>query len=49
MCPSYGTGPTEAAPAAKLLKGPRAKELAIQLGIDPDLVPAAAIMLPEAP
>ena len=28
MCPSYGTGPTEAAPAAKLLKGPRARELA---------------------
>jgi endonuclease-3 len=49
MCPSYGTGPTEAAPAAKLLKGPRAKELAIQVGIDPDLVPAAAVATPEAP
>ena len=24
MCPSYGTGPTEPAAAAKLLKGPRA-------------------------
>ena len=29
MCPSYGTGPTEAAAAAKLLKGPRARELAV--------------------
>jgi endonuclease-3 len=42
MCPSYGTGPTEAAAAAKLLKGPRARELAIAAGVDPDLVPAAA-------
>ena len=49
MCPSYGTGPTEAAAAAKLLKGPRARELAAQVGIDPDLVPAAAIATPEAP
>jgi endonuclease-3 len=49
MCPSYGTGPTEAAEAAKLLKGPRARELAAQVGIDPALVPAAAIVAPEAP
>ena len=49
MCPSYGTGPTEAAPAAKLLKGPRAKELAAQAGVDPELVPAAAVLTPEAP
>jgi endonuclease-3 len=49
MCPSYGTGPTEAAAAAKLLKGPRARELAAQVGIDPDLVPAAAVTAPEAP
>ncbi|WP_433732374.1 endonuclease III [Actinoplanes sp. CA-051413] len=49
MCPSYGTGPTEAAPAAKLLKGPRAKELAAQAGVDPDLVPDAAVLTPEAP
>ena len=49
MCPSYGTGPTEAAAAAKLLKGPRARELAAQVGIDPALVPAAAIVAPEAP
>src|SRR5690348_17314675 len=49
MCPSYGTGPTEAAPAAKLLKGPRARELAIAAGVDPDLVPAAAVAAPEAP
>jgi endonuclease-3 len=49
MCPSYGTGPTEAAPAAKLLKGPRARELAVQAGVDPDLVPVAAVTAPEAP
>jgi endonuclease-3 len=49
LCPSYGTGPTDAAAAAKLLKGPRARELAAQVGIDPDLVPAAAIVAPEAP
>ncbi len=49
MCPSYGTGPTEAAPAAKLLKGPRARELAVQAGVDPELVPAAAVVTPEAP
>jgi endonuclease-3 len=49
MCPSYGTGPTEAAPAAKLLKGPRARELAVQAGVDPDLVPTAAVVAPEAP
>ncbi|AGZ46574.1 endonuclease III [Actinoplanes friuliensis DSM 7358] len=49
MCPSYGTGPTEAAPAAKLLKGPRARELAVQAGVDPDLVPAAAIVTPDVP
>ena len=49
MCPSYGTGPTEAAAAAKLLKGPRARELAIAAGVDPDLVPAAAVTVPEAP
>jgi endonuclease-3 len=49
MCPSYGTGPTDAAGAAKLLKGPRARELAVHAGIDPDLVPASAIITPEAP
>jgi endonuclease-3 len=49
MCPSYGTGPTEATEAAKLLKGPRARELAAQVGIDPALVPAAAVVAPEAP
>ncbi|HEY0699795.1 MAG TPA: endonuclease III [Micromonospora sp.] len=48
LCPSYGTGPTEAKPAAKLLKGPRARELAVQAGIDPDLVPAQAVTA-EAP
>ncbi|WP_255436479.1 endonuclease III [Actinoplanes solisilvae] len=49
MCPSYGTGPTEAAAAAKLLKGPRARELAVAAGVDPSLVPAAAIVAPEVP
>lgn len=49
LCPSYGTGPTEAAAAAKLLKGPRARELAEQAGVDPDLVPATAVVVAEAP
>ncbi|MBB3098354.1 endonuclease-3 [Actinoplanes campanulatus] len=49
MCPSFGTGPTEAAPAAKLLKGPRARELAVAAGVDPALVPAAAVLAPEEP
>jgi endonuclease-3 len=49
MCPSYGTGPTEAAPAAKLLKGPRARELAVQAGVDPELVPVAALITPDVP
>jgi endonuclease-3 len=31
-CPSYGTGPTEPALAAKLLKGPRVAELAAAAG-----------------
>lgn len=49
LCPAYGTGPTEAAAAAKLLKGPRAKELAVAAGVDPELVPAKAVAAPEAP
>ena len=49
MCPSYGTGPTDAAGAAKLLKGPRARELAVHAGVDPDLVPAAAVVTPDVP
>lgn len=49
LCPSYGTGPTEAAAAAKLLKGPRARELAVTAGVDPDLVPAAAMVATDAP
>lgn len=44
VCPSYGTGPTEAAAAAKLLKGPRARELAVHAGVDPELVPATAVV-----
>jgi endonuclease-3 len=49
MCPSYGTGPVEAAAAAKLLKGPRARELAGMAGVDPALVPAAAVTAPDVP
>jgi endonuclease-3 len=49
MCPSYGTGPTDAAGAARLLKGPRARELAVHAGLDPDLVPAVAVIAPDAP
>ncbi|GIE98070.1 endonuclease III [Paractinoplanes rishiriensis] len=49
MCPSYGAGPTEAPAAAKLLKGPRARDLAAAAGVDPDLVPVAAVTTPEAP
>jgi endonuclease III len=49
LCPSYGTGPVEPAAAAKLLKGPRARELAAQVGIDPALVPAAAMATPDVP
>ena len=49
MCPSYGTGPTDAAGAAKLLKGPRARDLAVRAGVDPDLVPKAAIVAPDVP
>jgi endonuclease-3 len=48
-CPSYGIGPTEAAAAARLLKGPRARELAVAAGVAPDLVPAAAIVAPDVP
>lgn len=49
LCPSYGTGPTEAAAAAKLLKGPRARELAAAAGVDPELVPAKAMVATDAP
>jgi endonuclease-3 len=49
LCPAYGTGPTDAAAAAKLLKGPRARELAVAAGVDPELVPAAAVLAPEGP
>ncbi|WP_229784024.1 endonuclease III [Pilimelia anulata] len=42
LCPAYGEGPTDPAVAARLLKGPRARELAELAGIDPDLVPAHA-------
>lgn len=34
-CPSYGDGPTEPGAAAKLLKGPRAAELAEAAGVSP--------------
>ncbi|MFI5840827.1 endonuclease III [Catenuloplanes sp. NPDC051500] len=42
ICPSYGEGPTEPEVAVKLLKGPRAGELAAAVGLDPALVPSAA-------
>jgi endonuclease III len=42
VCPSYGEGPTEPEVAVKLLKGPRAGELAAAVGLDPALVPSAA-------
>ncbi|HEX6970465.1 MAG TPA: endonuclease III [Micromonosporaceae bacterium] len=48
LCPAYGTGPTEAAAAARLLKGPRAAELAALAGVDPSLVPTRAVAA-EAP
>jgi endonuclease-3 len=48
-CPAYGTGPTDAAAAARLLKGPRAPELAVAAGVDPALVPAAAVSAPDVP
>jgi endonuclease-3 len=32
LCPSYGTGPTDRAEAARLLKGPRVDELAALVG-----------------
>ncbi|MFL5865041.1 MAG: endonuclease III [Solirubrobacteraceae bacterium] len=44
-CPSYGTGPTDPATAAKLLKGPRAAELA-QLAGAP--VPPPAVLAEAA-
>jgi endonuclease-3 len=49
FCPSYGTGPTDPVAAAKLLKGPRARELAAQAGLDPDLVPAKAVAAGDTP
>lgn len=42
LCPSYGLGPTEPDAAVKLLKGPRARELASQAGANPHLVPNQA-------
>lgn len=42
LCPSYGTGPTDPVQAAKLLKGPRAAQLAEAVGVDPSVVPQQA-------
>jgi endonuclease-3 len=43
-CPAYGTGPTEPVAAGKLLKGPRAAELAALAGVpEPTVVTAAAL------
>lgn len=49
QCPAYGTGPTDPAAAAKLLKGPRVVELAEAAGVDPALVPPSATAAPDAP
>ncbi|MFX0591287.1 endonuclease III [Melissospora conviva] len=43
LCPSYGTGPTGQRAAAKLLKGPRAPELAVAAGVPAEYVPAKAV------
>jgi endonuclease III len=43
LCPSYGAGPVDPVAAAKLLKGPRAPELAAAAGVDPSVVPAQAL------
>ncbi|GIF58084.1 endonuclease III [Asanoa iriomotensis] len=43
LCPSYGTGPTDPVQAAKLLKGPRAAQLAEAVGVDPSVVPQQAL------
>lgn len=40
LCPAYGTGPTEAVVAVKLLKGPRVAELAATAGITTVTTPA---------
>src|ERR1700754_4103376 len=42
LCPAYGTGPTDPVQAAKLLKGPRAADLAAAVGVDPSVVPQQA-------
>ncbi|MDG4768482.1 endonuclease III [Solwaraspora sp. WMMD406] len=44
LCPAYGTGPTTSADAARLLKGPRARELAELAGVSADMVPADAVV-----
>jgi endonuclease-3 len=45
LCPSYGLGPTEPAAAVKLLKGPRAAELAEAAGLA-SLAPVAGTEAP---
>jgi len=45
LCPSYGLGPTEPAAAVKLLKGPRAAELARAAGLG-SLAPVAGTEAP---
>jgi len=44
VCPSHGLGPTAPAVAAKLLKGPRARDLAVHAGVPAELVPPAAVV-----
>jgi endonuclease-3 len=43
-CPSFGAGPTEPVAAAKLLKGPRAAELAALAGVPEPTVVTAAVL-----
>lgn len=45
LCPAYGTGPTDPATAAKLLKGPRAAELAKLAGAP---VPPPSVLVAAA-
>jgi endonuclease-3 len=47
-CPAYGTGPVDPEAAAKLLKGPRAAELAKLAGVPAPAVSAAAAAAKEA-
>jgi endonuclease-3 len=47
-CPAFGTGPVDPLEAAKLLKGPRAAELAELAGVPAPAVEAAATAASKA-